>query len=356
MIPKEQQAAHLLEGKILEGGWKVVKKLNPEKHNTGGVYSSCYEVQNGSRKGFLKAFDYSAASKIGAKSAADQIKNILNAFTLEREILLRCNQSRCKNVIALFEHGAIEIEEATKYPNVEYLILEYAEKGDIRDAIEENRATLKFKIKSLHQLANGLRQIHKLSIAHQDIKPSNIVTFENDVTKITDFGSAVMLNSTGLELPLHLQKDFAGTWAYAPPELLYGEINTNDVIRRIGCDLYLLGSMIAFYFTNLSMTALIKDNLDDTLSWTLNGNQGKYQEIKSFLILAYEEALTDIRRSIDNDDIKESIMTIVRYLCHPDPNMRGHAKNINEIGPNYNLERFVTMFDRMEKTLSSKGY
>lgn len=355
MIPKEQQAAQLLEGKTLNGGWKVIKKLGPEKHNTGGVYSSCYEVENGNRKGFLKAFDYSAAAKVGINTA-DQIKNVLNAFTLEREILLRCNQSRCKNVIHLFEHGSIEVEEATKYPNVEYLILEYAENGDIRDAIHENRATLKWKIKSLHQLANGLRQIHKLSIAHQDIKPSNIVTLQNDITKITDFGSAVMLGNNVIDLPLHLQKEYAGTWEYAPPELLYGEIDSNATIRRIGCDLYLLGSMIAFYFTDLSMTALIRLNLDDSLSWTIPGNQGRYQEIKSFLILAFEEALEDIRIRIDNEIIKEPIMTIVRYLCHPDPNMRGHIKNIKEIGPNYNLERFVTMFDRMEKDLIIKGH
>lgn len=355
MIPKEKQAAQLLEGKTLEGGWMVKKKLNTDKHNTGGVYSSCYEVENGDRKGFLKAFDYSAAAKVGTNTA-DQIRNILNAFSLERTILITCKDFRCKNVIQLFQHGSVEVEEAARYPNVEYLILEYAEKGDVRDAINEDRATLMWKIKSLHQLANGLKQIHNLSIAHQDIKPSNIVTLRNDITKLTDFGSAIFLSNQGQDLPLHLQKEFAGTWEYAPPELLYGEIDSNSVIRRIGCDLYLLGSMIAFYFTNMSMTALIRLNLDDSLHWTIRGNHGRYTEIKSFLVLAYEEALEDIRRKIDNDVIRDSLVTVVRYLCHPDPKLRGHIKNINEIGPNYNLERFVTMFDRMEKDLIIKGY
>jgi eukaryotic-like serine/threonine-protein kinase len=249
-------------------------------------------------------------------------------------------------VIQLINDGELLVPEAELYPNVNYLIIEYAEKGDVRDALKENRATIEWKLRSLHQVTLGLRQLHSIFIAHQDIKPSNIVTMSNDVTKISDFGSAIPLTHNGSDLPPHLLKDFAGTWEYAPPELLYGYKDPDEVIRRIGCDLYLLGSIVAFYFTNMSMTSLIKLNLEDSFCWTNPNNYGQFEQIKAYLILAFEKALEDVSRQIDDDYIKEKIILIIRYLCNPDPKKRGHAKNL-KVGSNYNLERFVSMFNEM---------
>jgi serine/threonine protein kinase len=257
MIPKERQAAQMLERRKVGDGWRIIKKIEKLPHNTGGVYSCCYEVENEGRRGFLKAFDYSSADKVG-RDGPEQMRDILDAYLYETEILTICTDSGCKNVIRLLDQGNLDIAEAQQYPRVEYLILEYAGKGDIRDALKDKQLTLEWKMRSLHQLANGLRQIHSLSIAHQDIKPSNLVNLTNGATKITDFGSAVLLNNSIRDIPKLLQKNYCGTWEYAPPELLYGEINNNSIIRRIGCDLYLLGSMVAFYFTNMSMTSLIK--------------------------------------------------------------------------------------------------
>jgi len=344
MIPIEKQAAHLLAGLKLPGGWEVVKKLERGPEDTGGVYSACYEVRLDGRRGFLKAFDYSGAAKVG-EDTTEQIANILNAYNLERRILAECSENRCKNVIQLLATGSVEVPGVVKYPNVEYLILEYAEFGDVRIALSKGTLTLKWKLRSLHQLANGLRQIHNLSIAHQDLKPSNIVSVTESLTKLTDFGSAAPIRAGDSELPSRLRRHISGSWAYAPPELLYFEINPNTVIRRIGCDLYLLGSMAAFYFTNMNMTALIKKNLADSVSWENPETYGHYVDVKSYLVQAFEQALEDVRSCIADDRIRDKMMLAIRYLCNPDPEKRGHEKTIRQSGPNYNLERIVTMFD-----------
>ena len=344
MIPVEKQAAQMLVGRTLPDGWEVIEKLKRDPSHTGGVYSSCYLVKNGTRRGFLKAFDYSGALKVGEDSA-QLLKNILNAYTLERDILSSCKENRCKNIIRLLDTGNIEIEDAAQYPRVEYLILEFAEKGDIRNTLSEKQLTLKIQLRSLHQLANGLRQIHKLKYAHQDIKPSNIVRCGDGITKITDFGSAVPVYSEVMSLPRHLQMPIPGSWAYAPPELLYGDLNVNSAIRRIGCDLYLLGSMVAFYFTNMNMTALIKNNLADSVSWENPETYGKYPEVKSYVNAAFQLALGDIAQQINDNEIKDQVLLVVRFLCNPDPAKRGHEKTISQLGSNYDLERFVTIFD-----------
>jgi eukaryotic-like serine/threonine-protein kinase len=342
------QAAQMLIGKTLNDGWLVTKKITNDNFaiDKGGVYSCCYEVENGNRKGFLKAFDYSAAGKIGVNNPEEEIQNLLKAFTVERDILQKCRDSKLKNVIELIDHGAYNVEEAIAYPRVIYLILEYAEHGDLRTALEEKRLTMEWKLRSLHQLAKGLKQIHNLSIAHQDIKPSNIV-LSNNGTKISDFGSATAVNSPNHELPQHLKKAICGTWAYAPPELLYGEIYNDNIVRRIGCDLYLLGSMISFYFSDMTMTALIKSKLADKISWTNLETQGHYKELLTLIELAYEDALQELALSINEDKIRNTVVTIVRYLCHPNPAKRGHKKTIEQAEPNYDLQRFITMLSRL---------
>lgn len=348
MLLKSEQAAQMLTGKTLEGGWLVGNKLEHLDGDKGGVYSCCYEVRNGNRIGFLKAFDYSGAEKVGEDPVA-YMKNLLTAFSLERGILEVCTKANCKNVVALLAHGGISVEEAKKYPKVEYLILEYAEKGDIKDVLKENNKKMEWKLRSLHQLCKGLNQIHKLQIAHQDIKPQNIVVHNIancDVTKLSDFGSATPIQAKKDDLPKHLQEVLVGTWAYAPPEVLYGETVDDSVIRRIGCDLYLLGSMIVYYFTNANMTALIREKISPDLSWTNRvGTYGRFNEIKPHLIHAFENALQELEADIDDKDVAEKVVLMVRYLCNPDPLKRGHKKNFEELGPSQDLSRFVTMLD-----------
>lgn len=352
MIPKHKQAAHLLEGRILDGGWLVGKKIEKSNKGSVGIYSCYYEVSQGDRKGFLKAFDYSNAAKITDNFAAE-IHNITATFNLEKEILEICRDNGCKNVIEILDTGATNIPEATEYPRVEYLILELAE-GNINEALEDPKISLEWKIRSLHQLAKGLSELHKLSIAHQDIKPANIVKLPSGLTKVSDLGSAASVKKKETELPFIQRNRYAGTWSYAPPELLYGYVSNDNIVRRIGCDLYLLGSMISFYFTNMNMTSLIRNNLSDSLCWTDPRNIGKYEEYKAYLIQAFEIALQDVESQIEHDFIKENVIESIRYLCNPDPMLRGHKKNIAEIGSNYSLERFVTLFDLMARKLKIK--
>ena len=316
MIPKHKQAAHLLEGRILDGGWLVGKKIEKSNKGSVGIYSCYYEVSQGDRKGFLKAFDYSNAAKITDNFAAE-IHNITATFNLEKEILEICRDNGCKNVIEILDTGATNIPEATEYPRVEYLILELAE-GNINEALEDPKISLEWKIRSLHQLAKGLSELHKLSIAHQDIKPANIVKLPSGLTKVSDLGSAASVKKKETELPFIQRNRYAGTWSYAPPELLYGY------------------------------------NLSDSLCWTDPRNIGKYEEYKAYLIQAFEIALQDVESQIEHDFIKENVIESIRYLCNPDPMLRGHKKNIAEIGSNYSLERFVTLFDLMARKLKIK--
>lgn len=353
MIEINKRAANLLEGRRLQNGWIVVKKLKDFDLDS---YASYYLVEKDDQKGFLKAFDYSRASKHGCNSA-EEILEMLKAYKLERSILEKCNTKSYKNLISLIEAGEVKVPEATEYPDVNYIILEYSNKGHVDNKLlEEADVNLEWKILSLRHIANGLRNLHSISIAHQDIKPENVVLLPEKQTKITDFGSAIDLDSPVESIPKLFDNDYVGTWQWAPPELLYGYLSHDPVVRRIGCDLYLLGSMIAYYLTGYNMTTYLKSTLADSLLWTNIENRGRYKELLSYLVKATEDAIDNIVSKLSDAKMKEILRELLSILCNPIPEERGKSRVTGgSINQRYNLEYVVSKLDFLRRCIKIKG-
>lgn len=352
MLKDEEKAAHLLLGKTLSGGWEVTKKYDKTEFLTGGIYSCCYEVRRNiagkEEIGFLKAIDYSDATKVTADTPA-LIQNITNSYLYEKKLLSLCLSKGLNNVVRLIDSGNIDVEEAKFYPRAEYLILEHAEMGDVRNVLKNTDVNVHWKMLSIHQITKALSQLHRIGIAHQDVKPSNVVNFGKNQSKLTDLGSACSKDQIQDNLPNHLDESYSGSFEYSPPELLYGYISGSWEERRILCDLYLLGNMIIFYFMDTSMNALLKSNLDRALWWERPGMYGNFDVAKPYLIEAFEKSIEDFRASIKLEDVKDELETTVRFLCNPDPSNRGHSKNLRQKYNQYGLSRFLTIFDRIIK-------
>lgn len=352
MLNDEEKAAHLLLGKDLVGGWKVTKKYGKTEMETGGIYSCCYEVRrkidNQEEVGFLKAIDYSDADKATPDTAAI-IQNITNSYLYEKKLLSICLANGLNNVVRLIDSGNINVDDAKKYPLAEYLILEHADMGDVRNVLKNADVDIQWKMHSIHQITKALSQLHRIGIAHQDVKPSNVVSFGKKQTKLTDLGSACSKDQIQDNLPKHLDDSYSGSFEYSPPELLYGYISGSWEERRILCDLYLLGSMIIFYFLDVSMNTLLKSNLDRNLWWERPGMYGNFDVAKPFLIEAFEKSIQEFRAAIEFDDVKDELEMAVRFLCNPDPIGRGHSKNLRQKYNQYGLSRFITTFDRIIK-------
>ena len=261
-------ANRLLElEEALEGGWIPIEKLSDVQElegrdgRSGGHFSAGYVVRNEQGKtAFMKAMDYEAALR--STTPSEMIIRQAEAYRFEKESAERCTGLNMNYVVRYIGAGTVRL--ADNEP-VEYIIFEQAE-GDIREAIAPERAFSQiWAFRTLHHAASGLYELHRQRMAHQDVKPSNLlVTLEErnrargeqqvwrhhewaltQQVKLSDFGS---LSIEGKECPSD-EKRWAGDALYSPLELLYGNPTDSWQTRRIGCDLYMLGTLAFFLCT-----------------------------------------------------------------------------------------------------------
>jgi serine/threonine-protein kinase 11 len=90
-----------------------------------------------------------------------------------------------------------------------YLILEYAQ-----GSLKGQRFTEPQAVWIFNQVVHGLLYLHQQGMVHKDIKPSNLLLFDNGVVKIADFGVGHSFASA---------ETVIGTPLYQAPEFLSDE-------------------------------------------------------------------------------------------------------------------------------------
>jgi serine/threonine protein kinase len=332
--------AEMLTGRVLDGGWMVGERIELGPGSTGGHFSVSYKVtsKNGNHV-FLKALDYSGA--FASDDPARELQRMTEAYNFERDVVAACRGM--DRVIRAIADGKTKIEGANAGGIVEYIIFELAD-GDIRSHLSQvGEFELSWKLRCLQHVATGLKQLHSADIAHQDLKPSNVLVFEGEVAKVGDLGRAARKG----HLAPHDECECAGDTSYGPPELLYGYVDPDWTKRRLGCDAYLLGSMVFFMFSGVSATALLMDQVAEEHHWLVWA--GTFEEVLPYLREAFGEVLALFAPQVSSFDLRRELTLIVRELCDPDPNVRGDAKNRMRGANPFSMERYLSRFDLLAR-------
>jgi len=147
-----------------------------------------------------------------------------------------------KNALKIRDENVIRyiyFHDGTKFNNLPpYIIMEYANGGNLNDFINTNKGSQKYiensiLISMFTQLINGMKAINNY-LVHRDIKPSNIL-FHDDILKITDFGLSKIVDQSTRSSTFK----GSGTCAYMAPEAWEYKNNT------VQMDIYSMG--IVFY-------------------------------------------------------------------------------------------------------------
>ncbi len=345
----KESAAHSLFGLTLKTGWKITEKITKTAVSTGAFFSVCYKAEKDGQTCFLKAFDFAKFQQISedGKQVVDIIADMTTAYKYERDLSEHCKNNHITKVAFVIDSGE-EFLTDFAIGIVPYLIFELAD-GDVRSKIDfSNKLDFAWKLHSLHDIAIGLKQLHYINVSHQDLKPSNILVF-NQNSKLGDLGRSMCkdMDSQYNKMP------YSGDLTYLPPEMMYRYYSADWNKRVYATDCYLLGSMIVFYFAGVSMSALLLKHLPENFRW--EKWRGAFDEIKPYLVEAFSNAIIEFRESFDDDYFKVEISNVVEQLCYPFPEKRGHPKNVaNKNSSNFNLERFVTKLDVLTKKAELK--
>jgi len=336
-------AAEMLEGLTVEGGWRVVRRLTRTPAQTGGNFCVGYEAVGPSgERGFLKALNIGRA--MTTPDPVRMLQSLTAGFNFERDLLRKCGRTGMSRVVVSVTDGVVDVADSLP-SRVNYIIFEWADGGDIRMLLDEMEAIDDaIALRSLHHMATGLKQLHSNHIAHQDLKPSNVLNFRGSegatTSKLGDLG-----RSTDQSTPAeHDAYEIAGDPSYAPPEQLYGATPQDFGPRRLGCDLYQLGSMITFVFAGGTFNAFLYSQVP---GWLHPGNwAGTYSEALPYIRDAFGHAVNEISEAIPGGP-DGALLGMIRYLCDPDPDLRGHPVTRRRPGSPFDLTRVVTDLDVM---------
>ena len=192
--------------------------------NSSSIIKNTYKIKEFLGKGSYSKV-YSAEDINNKKLYAIKILSEDNYFEFEKEIKMNKIVSSLKNpyVINMIECGEEEIKiDTDTSENKQYIVLDYASKGELFDYIDCVGGVLDNKIAKLifHKIVKGLEAIHNSGICHRDLKMNNVLLDEFFNPKICDFGLAAKL--MGKNGPTKLYRH-VGTKKYSAPELFKKE-------------------------------------------------------------------------------------------------------------------------------------
>lgn len=341
--------AHMLSGLDLGNGWKVGGFVHKPQGATGGNFSSGYDVTEVAtgRKGFLKALDFSRALQSADPPRA--LQSMTESYNYERDVLHKCRTKRLDKVVHPILDGTITVPNMGLLGTVHYLIFDFAD-GDVRTFIKKSSSLdVAWIMRSLHHTAVGMKQLHWNGIAHQDIKPSNVLVFDAAESKLSDFGRS----SDKVQSAPHDGFSIPGDPTYAPPELFYGYSLAGEFEKRFGIDLYSLGSLIFFYFSQTSAIAALRSKIKGHPGLNRSGNT--FEQDLPVMRNAFADALTDLKKDVERVDagIADEVVALASQLCDPDPRLRGdpQSRKIHQ----FNLERYISKFNALAAGASMRA-
>ncbi len=119
-----------------------------------------------------------------------------------------------------------------------FLVMDYAPNGNLRQRHPKGtQLPLNTVVSYVTQVAEALQYAHDKNLIHRDVKPENMLLGRNHEVLLSDFGIAIMIQSSRQQQV----QDTAGTIAYMAPEQLRGK-------PRPASDQYALGIVVYEWF------------------------------------------------------------------------------------------------------------
>jgi len=140
-----------------------------------------------------------------------------------------------RTVASLTHSHIVRVLEFGEEGDTPYLIMDYCPNSTLRQRHPKGvRVSLPKCVEYIKQVAEALQYAHDRKIIHRDVKPENMLIGQNDTILLSDFGIAIISQSSR---STHRQ-DISGTIAYSAPEQLQGKAEAASDQYALGIVLY----------------------------------------------------------------------------------------------------------------------
>jgi serine/threonine protein kinase len=340
-----------LLGMTTSCGWEVIEKIS-SKQESGGNHCVRYLVKNiVGDIAFLKAMDLSRAFKFQSRDRLRLINELTGHYLFEREILNKCKEKNMTKVVVPLSAGEISLpNQMPPLDEVYFIVFERAE-TDLRQAFLNSAPDTWYNFfRAIKHTCLGLEQLHRAEIAHQDIKPSNILNFEHGISKIADLGRVIDAKGDSPFSSLH----FAGDPNYAPVEIALN-VKITDFNERYLADLNAVGSLMYQTFMGVHITGAL---MGEALLISPAIKRMSYNHSLPILETAFYTLMDRLYRDCESrfdKEIAEAVVATLVEMCHPDYRKRGAPKMLST-KLRANIRRYTSKVNCILRMLKTKGF
>jgi serine/threonine-protein kinase len=173
---------------------------------------------------------------IGRTVAVKTLKLSEEGTGLSKPELLNRFQTEARAAGLLTHPNIVVVFDAGEEDGLFYITMELVEGKSLQALLDAGQAfPLPRVLRIMEQTCNALQFAHERSIVHRDVKPANLMLTADDTVKVTDFGTAKILQFGTVQQTAHVM----GTPSYMSPEQVKGRVvDGRSDIFSLGVMLY----------------------------------------------------------------------------------------------------------------------
>jgi len=173
---------------------------------------------------------------IGRTVAVKTIRLSEEGTGLSRPELLTRFQTEARAAGLLTHPNIVVVFDAGEEDGLYYITMELVEGKSLQALLDDGHGfPLPRTLRIMEQTCSALQFAHERNVIHRDIKPANLMLTADDTVKVTDFGTAKILQFGTVQQTAHVM----GTPSYMSPEQVKGRaVDGRSDIFSLGVMLY----------------------------------------------------------------------------------------------------------------------
>jgi len=256
--------------------------------------------------------------------------------------------SQISHPYVIRQYGIIKID------NRDYIMMEYASNGTLKDYIIQNKLSWDEKYQLAKDITRGVQKIHEQGILHRDIKNINILMDHKNRPKLADFGFAKHDISKS-------SNNSALTVCWSPPESFNGQYIDKSDIFSLGMVFWNIACEVEPY-NGLIPNEILKRVFNYDLPAIPENAPADFKDIIKMCWHkdpSRRPSASSIIRFFSKDD------EIWKFCCHPDfesdifkavqmgnkPSVIHLLSNGTDINIRYNMDTLGNMNEMKNSTL-----